>query len=104
MLAVSKEVKVVDVWDNSRGHGAWWPRFSRPFNDWEIGEAQSFLSLINNSITNQMEQDKLLWKGDLNGPYTIRANVTFLEGAVDKTAPWKLLWNNLVLPKVSFFA
>ena len=39
MVAVSKGVTVADVWDNSRGHGAWSPRFSRPFNDWEIGEA-----------------------------------------------------------------
>ena len=51
-----------------------------------------------------MEQDKLLWKGDLNGHYTGRANVTLMEGAMDKTAPCKLLWNNLVPPKVSFFA
>ena len=40
-----------------------------------------------------MEQDKLLWNGDLNGHYTVWANVTLLEGAADKTAPWKLLWN-----------
>ena len=33
MLAVTKGVKVADVWDNSRGHGAWSLRFSRPFND-----------------------------------------------------------------------
>ena len=51
-----------------------------------------------------MEQDKLLWKGDLNGRYTVRANATLLEGVADKTTPWKLLWNNLVPPKVSFFA
>ena len=55
MLVVTKGVKVADVWDNSRGHGAWLPSFSRSFNDWEIGEAQSFLSLINNIIINQME-------------------------------------------------
>ena len=39
MLAITKGVKVVDVWDNSRVHGARLPRFSRSFNDWEIGEA-----------------------------------------------------------------
>ena len=32
-LVVSKGVKVDDVWDNSRGHGAWSLRFSRSFND-----------------------------------------------------------------------
>ena len=51
-----------------------------------------------------MEQDKLLWKGDLNGRYTVRANVTLLEGTSYKTTPWKLLWNKLVPPKVSFFS
>ena len=104
MLAGTKGVKVADVWDNSRGHGAWSPSFSRLFNDWEIDETQSFLSLISNRKFNQMEQDKLLWKGDLNGRYTIRANVTLLEGFSDRTTPWKMLWNNLVPLKVSFFA
>ena len=34
MLAVTKGVKVADVWDNSRGDdGAWSPSFSRSFND-----------------------------------------------------------------------
>ena len=49
-----------------------------------------------------MEENKLLWKGDLNGKDTVRVSVTLLEGASNKTAPWKLLWNNLVPPKVSF--
>ena len=38
------------------------------------------------------------------GHYTVRANVNLLEGASVSTPPWKLLWNNLVPPKVSFFA
>ena len=29
LYIVLKGVKVADVWDNSRGHGAWSPRFSR---------------------------------------------------------------------------
>ena len=43
-----------------------------------------------------------IWKRDSNGRYIVRANVTLLEGVSDKTT-WKLLWNNLVPPKVSFF-
>ncbi|RVX20860.1 hypothetical protein CK203_002941 [Vitis vinifera] len=36
-LAVSKEVWVADCWDLMGEEGGWTPRFSRPFNDWEVG-------------------------------------------------------------------
>ena len=63
------------------------------------------LNLINSSRTHQMEKEMLFWKGDSNNCYLIRANVILLEGESNITAhPWKLLWNNLVPPKVSFFA
>ena len=32
-LTVSKEAKVAEVWDNSRGKGAWNLSFVRPLND-----------------------------------------------------------------------
>ena len=32
--------------------------------------------------------------------YTVKANVSWLEGDVSRTAPVKILWNGCVLPKV----
>ena len=51
-----------------------------------------------------MEKDRLFWKGNPNGSYSVRANVTLLEDVSESKSPWKPLWNSLVPPKVSFFA
>lgn len=53
---------IAEVWDKLRG--AWNPNFGRPSNDWEIRDAQNFLSLISNRRVSMMEKDRLLWKVD----------------------------------------
>ena len=35
-LVVSKDAWVADCWDSLGEVGSWIPRFSRPFNDWEV--------------------------------------------------------------------
>ena len=45
-LADPKGSRVANVWDNGRGEGAWNPNFIRPLNDWEVDEAQHFLSFL----------------------------------------------------------
>ena len=103
-MAVAKGANVADIWDNSRGEGAWNPTFVRPFNDWEIEEVQNFMCLVNTRRVKQEENDRLFWKGDKKGMYTVRANASLLEGDANKTAPVKILWNGCVPPKVYFFA
>ena len=104
LLTDAKGVKVADLWDSSRGDDVWSRSFSRLFNDWELGEVQMFLNLINNKRTLGNEQDMLFWKGDSDGRYNVKANVNLLEGVTDRKAPYKLIWNYLVPPKVGFFA
>ena len=78
--------------------------FSRPFNDWVFREVQMFLNLINNKRALGNEKDRPFWKGDSDGRYTVKANVNLLKGVTDRKAPYKLIWNSLVPPKVNFFA
>ncbi|RVW15364.1 LINE-1 reverse transcriptase-like [Vitis vinifera] len=42
----SKEAWVEEFWDTSGVEGAWSPRFSRPFNDWEVEEVERLLLTI----------------------------------------------------------
>ena len=35
-VAAFKEAWLVELWDSSGEEGGWSPRFSRPFNDWEV--------------------------------------------------------------------
>ena len=54
-LAVSKEVWLVELWDSSGKEEVWSPRFSWPFNDWEVEEVERFLVTIQGSLI-------LIWK------------------------------------------
>ena len=42
-IATSKEAWVEKVWDGSIDEGCWASRFIRPFDNWELKEAESFL-------------------------------------------------------------
>ena len=95
---------MAEVWDTTRGEGTWNPRFTRSFNDWAIHKVQNFINLISQKKINQLESDRLLWKGDKNGIFSIKANCKLLEGENLKSIPLKVLSNGCVPPKVCFFA
>ena len=103
-LVDSERAMVVKVWDTTRGEGTWNTRFTRSFNDWEMDEVQNFINLISQKKKNQLERDRLLWKGDKNGIFFIKANFKLLEGGNLKSVPLKVLWNDYIPPKVCFFA
>ena len=73
-------------------------------NHWEMEKIQKNLCLLNNISVKQNEEDRLFWKEDKKGTYTIRANIAFLEGNLGGTSPWDMIWNSCVSPKVCFFA
>ena len=104
ILVESKGVKAAALWDKSRGEGVWNHIFARPFNDWELEEVLNYMILVNKSRINQETSDNIVWKGDKKGLYSVRANSALIEGSAGRTTPWKILWNNLVAPKVWFFA
>ena len=62
-----------------------------------------FLNLSNSKRTLENEKDGHFWKGGSGGCYNVKANAKLLEGVTDRKTPYKLIWNYLVPPKVSFF-
>ena len=103
-IADSKGALVADVWDTLRAEGAWNLSFVRSFNDWELDIVQHFICLINNMKVDLLGRDRLFWKGDKNGMYTVKENYKRIEGGDVKVVPINLLWNSCVPPKVRFFA
>ena len=91
LLADSKGAMAADVWENSEGSGMWNPRFVRAFSNWELDAVQSFINPINNKKTNQLEEDRLLWKGDKNGIFSVKADFALLEGRSVRIVPMNLL-------------
>ena len=102
-IACSKGAMAADLWVVQGGLGAWDPKFLRPFNDWEMDAIQAFIGLTSNSFMTFMLKDKMIWKGDVSGCFTVKAYFNFLEGASPYLVPTKMLWNPYVSSKIGFF-
>ena len=76
----------------------------RPFNDWELDAIQEFIGLTSNNKISSLEKDKLIWKGDESGCFTVKGYFNQLEGGSPYNVPYKMLWNSLIPSKVVFFA
>ena len=48
-----------EVWKTTEDGEGWNLRFIRPFNDWELEETQSLISLISSRDISQGEKDKI---------------------------------------------
>ena len=101
--ASSKEAMIADIWVLSGDQGAWDPKFERPFNDWELEAVQTFIGQINSRFTILQVQNKLIWKGNVSGVFTIKDYFNSLEEGPSCAAPTKILWNPHVPSKIGFF-
>ena len=52
----------MELWDSTGEEGGWSPRFSRPFNDWEVEEVERLLVTIQGRRLNPNLEDRVLWK------------------------------------------
>ena len=70
-LAVRKEALIREVWD-TWNEGGWAPRFSRPFNDWELIEVENFLLMIQPWRVVSNREDMLVLKWGNSGFYSVK--------------------------------
>ena len=94
-----------EVWDISN-EGGWTTRFSWPFNDWELTEAENFLLMIQPWRVDSNREDILVLKGGNSGFYSVKLLYETLNHTVAEPRSFLALsvWNPLVPLKVSFFA
>ena len=104
-LAVRKDALIREVWDTSN-EGGWTPRFSRPFNDWEVTKEENFLRMIRPWRVVSNREDKLVLKGVKSGFYSMKLLYEGLNRIDAKPRPFPTLsvWNPLVPLKGGFFA
>ena len=100
----TKGVMAADLWVGQGGLGAWDPKFSRPFNDWEMDAIQAFIGLTSNNFTTPVIEDKMVWKGDDSGCFTIKAYFNLLKVVSPYSVSTKMLWNPYVLSEIGCFA
>ena len=103
-FASSKKAWVEEFWDTSGGEGAWSPRFSKPFNDWEVEEVERLLLTIRGARLNPLMEDRMMWKVNSNGIFSVKSLYNDLSPRRAGLFPHGLIWNPSVPSKVSFFA
>ena len=75
-LAASKEAWLVELWDSSGEEGGWSPRFSRPFNDWEV---ERLLVTIKGRRFNFNLEDRVFWKETKDGNFSVKSLYSSLD-------------------------
>ena len=88
-----------------RGPGGGWNfSFRRHFHDWELEEVQGFLATVNSQSISPNLSDRIWWKKEKNGSFSVKTCFDLLEGGSQQSVPIKMLWNPIVPTKVGFFA
>ena len=100
-FASYKEAWIEEMWDHSGGEGVWSPRFSRPFNDWEV---ERLLVIIRGRRINPLAEDCLLWKETKDGIFSVKSIYNILDSRRGVQFPINIIWNPCVPTKVGFFA
>ncbi|RVW58897.1 putative mitochondrial protein [Vitis vinifera] len=103
-IASSKEAWVEEFWDTSGVEGVWSPRFSRPFNDWEVEEVERLLLTIRGARLIPLMEDRMMWKVTSNGIFSVKSLYNDLSSRRAGLFPHGLIWSPSVPSKVSFFA
>ena len=92
------------MWESSGEDGAWNPRFSRAFYDWELEQVQNFIWLTNNKLVIPRKKERIVWKGNKNGQFSMKVHCSLLEVGPPLKAPTNIIWNPYVPTKVGLFA
>ncbi|RVW56524.1 putative ribonuclease H protein [Vitis vinifera] len=98
-LAGSKDAWVADYWDPMGEVGGWTPLFLRPFNDWEVEEAERLLSSIQGKRVDADGEDRMLWRGTKNEIFTVKSLYKSLDHSYAVSFPGKLFGVRMFLQR-----
>ncbi|KAL6329297.1 hypothetical protein AAG906_015506 [Vitis piasezkii] len=101
-LAGSKDAWVADYWDPVGEVGGWTPLFLRPFNDWEVEEAERLLSSIHGKRLDADGKDRMLWRGTKNEIFTVKSLYKSLDHSCAVSFPGNIIWSPFVPSKLPF--
>ena len=90
----------MEFWDPSGEEGVWSPRFSRPFNDWEV---ERLLLTIRGRRLIPLLEDRMLWKETSNEIFSVKSLYNDLASRRVDQFPNGMIWSPCVPTKVSFF-
>ena len=75
----SKETWVTNLGEHRGESGNWNFCFVRNLNDWELGAMECFLSLLQGHSVNKEQEDRVVWKGENKGAFSVKGLYSVLE-------------------------
>ena len=67
-------------------------------------QVQIFIGLTSNKLIIPRQNDRIVWKGNKNGQFSVKGYCSLMEGGPSRKASTNIIWNPYVPTKVSFFA
>ena len=103
-FSLSKKAWVAKVW-NLEGEGrGWTPRFSRLFNDWEMGSVEYFLLRLQATRVHEDVVDRVIWTVLRSGNFLVKSLYLVLEPGDPLLFLSSIIWRPCAPPRVAFFA
>ena len=102
-LAPSKEAWVREYWSSATSGKGWNLIFSRPFNDWEVKEAERLLCGLGRYTPEEEAANEVRWKLTNARVFTVKSMYKALQMSAVQPLPWQMVWRSCVQPKMSFF-
>ena len=89
-IATDKEAWVDQMWEQV---GCWNPVFTRQINDWELGEVEGLLRILQGYVINGGVEDVIVWRLAKGGTFSVKSFYSSLIGCYPKGFPTSLVWN-----------
>ena len=93
---------VADFWDDTGAMGHLTTCFTRHFSDWELGIVETFLSRLKGNLIRRDDNDKVVWKNDKKGSFSIKSFYEVLDVRRVIIVLKNIIWNLWVPSKVTF--
>ena len=93
---------VADFWDDTGAMGHLTTRFTKHFSDWELGIVETFLSRLKGNLIRRDDNDKVVWKNDKKGSFSIKSFYEVLDVRRVIIVLKNIIWNLWVPSKVTF--
>ena len=91
-------------WGKGRGGGSWNPRFTRPFDDWELDEVENLLGRLCGEGVLLDKEDRVRWLESKDDNFLVKSLYKVLESNSSVCFPMKIIWNSCVKQKIIFFS
>ena len=85
--------------DPGEGEG-WNPPSTKPFNDWEVEDAERLLMGIGRCVLHAELEDKVSWNLSRDGVSSVNSLYRVLQQGQNYPFPWSIVWKACVQPKI----